>query len=214
MANVYLPGLIQARAQYDTDPDTGRFPENVVWFLSSSTTTPTEANLAAMQTVFDENWPAVWTPVGSSTYHYVGSVLTDWSSNTGLQVTSSPLSAPVVGARGGQPLPRNVSALISYAIALRYKGGHPRTYLPYLGAAAMGTVQTDVIQSEFTSEVASNFSSMVTAMKTSGVLGGQTFVCFLHRTNALKATTYQVSSYNVNGTVATQRRRLRKVPHH
>jgi hypothetical protein len=41
----------------------------------------------------------------------------------------------VPGTRGDDSIPANAAVLISYPSALRYKGGHPRTYLFCLGNA-------------------------------------------------------------------------------
>ena len=90
---------------------------------------------------------AVCTTIGTS-------IATAWATNmapecpspTTLQVvTVTDLTSPTSGegealvlhpgTRGDDSIPANAAVLISYPSALRYKGGHPRTYLYVLGNA-------------------------------------------------------------------------------
>lgn len=59
------------------------------------------------------------------------------------------------GTRGDDSIPANAAVLISYPSALRYKGGHPRTYLYVLGNADLqgatnwSTAATAEVQSKW-----------------------------------------------------------------
>jgi hypothetical protein len=54
-------------------------------------------------------------------------VITDLTSNTGPRGEST--GTAVAGVLTGTPLPANVAQVVSWAINLRYRGGHPRTYI-------------------------------------------------------------------------------------
>lgn len=58
--------------------------------------------------------------------------VTDLTSTTSGAGTSLAVHA---GTRGDDSIPANAAVLVSYPSALRYKGGHPRTYLYVLGNA-------------------------------------------------------------------------------
>jgi hypothetical protein len=59
---------------------------------------------------------------------FLGCTATDLSSDTGF-VEEAP--ATTVGTRTGGILAANVALLASYSVSRRYRGGHPRTYLPW-----------------------------------------------------------------------------------
>lgn len=97
-------------------------------------------------------------------------IATDLSSNQGNVGANS---TTVVGTRTGAQLPVDVAAMINHKIAIRYRGGKPRTYLP-LGVA------TDVLsgktwQPTFVSSVTSAWTSFQNFLQ-SGSYGGPTIV--------------------------------------
>lgn len=209
MPNQYKPGLLQCRPQYTSDPDSGDTPENVLWFLSSSLTTPTPGNLTSIAAVFDPAWGNMWAEVGCTTTHYNGSVWTDWSSSSGYQYTSVGTFTPKAGSATGL-VPPQVACLISYPIQLRWRGGHFRTYLPYLGNSILTGFSNDTIESTQVTAVESAFSTMIGDMAGSGILGGQGFRVYKDK-NAVGATLYPIITQTCNPIVATQRRRVRHV---
>lgn len=211
MPNVYQPGLLQIRPQYQFDPDAANTPENVLWFQSAQTTTPTLAQMQTIQHIFDTNWGAVWAPYGVSTHSYQGSVITDWSSNVGLSFSTVGSFTPVTGTAGGVAAAPQVAALISYHIAKRYKGGHPRTYLPLISQGVIGGTANDTIVSSVTQGAVTNINTLIGAMKSSNTLGGQTMVVYLGKTNPAKAQVWQFSTFTAQSLIATQRRRVRHV---
>jgi hypothetical protein len=58
------------------------------------------------------------------------------------------------------------------------------------------------------------YGNVFTNMEGSGVLGGQTPMIYRQKTTAGAAHLLAISGYTVNFVYATQRRRLRKAPHH
>jgi len=211
MPNVYQPGLIQIRPQYEFDAEADNTPENVLWLQSSTTSAPSLAQLQSIQNVFDPGWAQVWKPWGHTTHFYQGSVITDWSSNTGLSFSSVGGFTAVAGSGTGSPAAPQVAALISYHVPIRYKGGHPRTYLP---RGAMGEVtgtNNDELVSSCGAAILSAINALIGNLKSSGVLGGQTWSVYLHKNDPTKAHVMPFASFTVQTLLATQRRRLRHV---
>lgn len=73
-------------------------------------------------------------------------ISSDWSIDhivsTDLQTSTSPQStttSAVAGTDASQSLPAGTATLVSAAIPRRYRGGHPRLYLPYPGFDQIST---------------------------------------------------------------------------
>jgi hypothetical protein len=90
--------------------------------------------------------------------------VTDLSSSSGGEGEALPLNP---GTRGDDSIPANAAVLISYPSQVRYKGGHPRTYLYVLGNADLqgathwSTAATAEVQSKWRTYLAAiaGFSS-------------------------------------------------------
>lgn len=73
------------------------------------------------------------------------------------------------GTRGDDSIPANAAVLISYPSAIRYKGGHPRTYLYVLGNADLnGATHWN---STATAEVQTHWQGFLTDSLTVGTAG-------------------------------------------
>lgn len=214
LANVYKPGLVQVRPRYTQSDVSAHIPENVLWFQNGSTTTPTLANLQGIAAQFDPLWGAVFAAYGPSVNKYTGSVVTDWSSNTGLAYNSVGVFTPVAGGQAAGCQSSQVAILVSYQIGVRYKGGHPRTYLPYVSEGVTQGSSGDQVTSTCQTAIVNAYNAMISGMKGSATLSGQTMVIYRHRTNAALAQTYPFATFSVNAQTATQRRRVRRVAHH
>lgn len=210
---VLQPRLLQVRTQYTPNPDTGDHPENILWFQSASAGTPTIANLTAMAAVFDPAWGAMGPDFLASGRKYTGSVWTDYSTSTGLSYSSVGTYAGS-STMSGLALPANVAILISLHIQQRYRGGHPRIYLPWVSVSAQSTTDTNQVAAATISALGTAFANINVATTGSGVLGGQTQMVYRHKTNPTSAALFQISAFTVQQTLASQRRRLRKAPHH
>lgn len=210
---ILQPRLLLVKPQYDVDPDTGDVYENILWFQSASAGTPTIANLTAMAAAFDTQWGVIWAYCGAGARHYNGSVWTDYSTNTGLTYTSVGTFTPTVGS-GGSLIPPNVAVLLSMSNGQRYRGGHFRTYFPWIGTSAISSSDPSLVATGVTSAMTTQFANLNTHTSGSGVLGGQTQVLYRNRHNASTAALFPISSFTVRSRFATQRRRLRKAPHH
>lgn len=55
-------------------------------------------------------------------------VICTWNDGAGGAVDGSD-ATPVSGSSGSQPMPASAAAILSWRLAKRYRGGHPRTYL-------------------------------------------------------------------------------------
>lgn len=210
MPNVYKPGLLQIRPQYTKDPDSGDTPENVTWWLSGATTTPSLADLTAIAGVFDPAWANIFVPYGATAQHYTGSIITDWSSASGLEQSTVGVFTPVAGT-GGNNAPPQVAILQSFQINLRWRGGHFRTYYPYVGVGVLGGFANDTVAGSTVIAMESAYTTLVTDMAASGTLGGQSPRAYKNKTNAATAALYPMVSQHINPIVATQRRRVRHV---
>lgn len=73
------------------------------------------------------------------------------------------------GTRGDDSIPANAALLISYPSSIRYKGGHPRTYLFVLGNADMSGAQN--WNGSATLEVQADWRAFLTACLSAGAAG-------------------------------------------
>lgn len=210
MPNVYKPGLLQIRPQYTRDPDSGDTPENITWWQSGSAGTPTLSDLQTIQGQFDGPWGDIWKQCGSDSMEYLGSIITDWSSATGLQNDSVGHFSPIAGT-AGDPTPPQVAVLQSYVIQLRWRGGHFRTYYPYIGVGALTGTFLDQVTTACQSAMLAAYNTLGDTMAASGIQGGQNQRVYKDKSNATLATLYTIQESSISGTVATQRRRVRHV---
>lgn len=216
--NVYLPQLIQIRPQYTTGAtDEPGTPENVTWWQGGTAGSfpLTVSQLTLIAAAFDPAWGAMWKHVGSQNFFYTGSIITDWSTSTGAQVSTVGVFAGVQGLATGFA-PAQTALLISKKSAgmPKYRGGHPRTYLPFLGASIINTeYEANSVQ---VGNVQADYNNLYTAMNGVGTINGGPFAEFVFRKrhDPVHAAIYGVTHVTVQGRFATQRRRMRKAPHH
>lgn len=98
---------------------------NVLHFTWNGTP-PTITALQSMAQTIMAMWASHVSPLQSSQVSLEECTLTDLTSNT---AASGSFEQVVPGTRGDEFLAGNVAALVSYPIGVRYRGGHPRTYL-------------------------------------------------------------------------------------
>lgn len=214
----YLPGLILWKPQYQTgDPSEPDTPENVMWLqYLSDVDGASVAQLKTLATELDGLWAALWKVNGAADYKYEGSYIQDYSSDMGNEATTVGTFAPVSGEIAGF-CPDNVSGLVSWEGAWpRYKGGHPRTYLPYQGTETLlyATEWTDSAVTAMNAAIVTFIDGVGSYDWTvsSGSYYGQ-LSAYLKRRVVGEATTYPITAGHFSPIPATQRRRLRKVHH-
>lgn len=211
MAAIYHAGVVTIIPKYDLG-----HPNNAanVTQWQTSAVGLTVAQLTAIQLAFDTVWKAGWTNLAAAGNKYTGSWVIDSSSATGQQVTNA-LYTPAAGTLGGSPVTDSVAALISLHTPLRYRGGHGRIYIPGLAASQ---VQNDgqTIPSTTVTELQQLWDNTVAAMLAlTGTVGGPFSPIVWHKHLASAPNTVElVTGRIVQTTLATQRRRLRKVTRH
>jgi hypothetical protein len=207
----YQPGLLQIRPQY-TDADASTH-ENVTWWLGATPAAfPLDAGqLTTIQAAFDTAWETMWGEIGADATHYIGSVVTDWSSAFGLTVDNTGYT-PVAGTHG-QESGSQVSALLSLTGARRYKGGHGRTYLPCVGVDVMAS-GTSLGASPVVS-LNSAAVDLQTAMAGIATIDGGAYAWNVYHQKPHIPPPFlePIVAVVANVRIATQRRRLRKVAH-
>jgi hypothetical protein len=211
LPNVYKPSLVQIRPQF-FDTDNSKLHEMVTWWQGTFGVGLNNVQLTAWQTAFDNAMVNCVNAYAITGLHYFGSIITDWSSSTGLSQLDAGIN--LGGGTYSVATPSQVCILQSLHIALRYKGGHGRMYWPMPGSNA---AITDTPNATAVSNLTTEYAALVTAMLAlSGGNGGPANqVVYRHRNNAALAATNVVLNSTVQPNLyATQRRRIRKVAHH
>jgi hypothetical protein len=138
---------------------------NVLHFDYSGTV-PSNAVCATIAANIDAAWSANVASLCPAPTMLTNVVVTDLSSPTageGQSTTSH------IGTRGDDSIPANAAVLVSYPSALRYKGGHPRTYLYVLGNADLeGAAHWSTAGA---AEVATKWQAFLTACLAAGASG-------------------------------------------
>lgn len=215
----YFEGLVMIKPQY-TGPDQDN-PENVTWWHGAGLTAAlTNSQAVAIQAVFDPAWAAMWKEVGSAQASYVGSIIQDWQSDTGIEVSSVGTFTAVPGI-GTNSIGANTAALISFGVAVRFKGGHGRAYLPNIAENAIANArQLNAANQE---NAQSGLQTLVDNMFAIGSTDGGGFLGQLFRYRNYPGSVHHpvphpasittITTNTVNLNLASQRRRLRKAAH-
>lgn len=158
-----VPGALKASFQHTI----GGVPAFVHWYFGYSGSAPLSVDAAALANNMKSAWSTNFAPLAHPQVTLTQVQVTDLSSVTGGQGTSS---GAVVGTRTGGPLVAASSCMLLLKIGRRYRGGKPRQYWP-LGTA------TDVLDpqhwtSAFTGGVAPAWNAMQTAILASTWTGG------------------------------------------
>lgn len=207
MSTIYVPGLLQIKPQYSQEPDAPDHPENVTWWLNPGGAGPLSSSvLTAIAAAFDPKWGAVFTAYAGVNMHYYGCIITDYTSAAGLSYNSVGTYAGVVGTQGTLQPPQ-VAALISGKVGIRYRGGHPRIYLPYVGGSSLTDEYMDSLSSTVVTNMTTAYTALNTTMNGLATPGGGLYQTMYSRKTGV---CHQWTGFVVNGLLATQRRRLRK----
>lgn len=115
---------------------------------------PSNSDCTAIGTAMANFWSTNMAPECPSPTTLQSVTVTDLTSPTAAEGEALVLHP---GTRGDDSIPANAAVLISYGTGLRYKGGHPRTYLYCLGNADLqgatnwSTAATAEVQSHWQS---------------------------------------------------------------
>lgn len=122
-------------------------------------TAPSNATCATIAGDISTAWNTNMASLCPSPTSLQSVAITDLTSTTSGAGSSLTVHA---GTRGDDSIPANAAVLISYPSALRYKGGHPRTYLYILGNADL----TGAAEWTPLSEVNTKYQAFLTACTT------------------------------------------------
>jgi hypothetical protein len=145
--------------------------ENVLHFQYGGTA-PSNAACATIAANIATAWDAHVASLCPSPTTLQFVTVTDLTSPTAGEGEAGALHA---GTRGDDSIPANAAVLVNYPSELRYKGGHPRTYLYVLGNADLqGATNWSTAA---TAEVQSHWQAFLTACLAAGT-GGTTISGF------------------------------------
>lgn len=111
---------------------------NLLHFLWSGSA-PSATDCSAIAAGVAAQWQSYILPLLSTNLILEDCVVTDLSSSTSATGASH---IGVAGADGNPVLDAAASIVLSHKIARRYRGGHPRTYLPGIVQTALSDVRT------------------------------------------------------------------------
>jgi hypothetical protein len=151
-----VANVIQVNTQYLVGT---KIAENVLHF---SFTPAGPSNLAFVGAVAAAatTWGAANNALWGADTAYTGTVVTDLTSDVAPTTEALETTA---GVRAGDPIGANTAVLASYTIGRRYRGGHPRTYLPWFTADDVETPQTWKSASQ--TEAQDGFSTLITEIE-------------------------------------------------
>jgi hypothetical protein len=177
---------------------------------------PIAADLITFATAIWDAWVASVTAFQDTQTALTKVTVTDLTSPTSAQ---GEFLGDTPGTRTGSYLPADTSALASYPASFRYRGGHPRTYLPVGVQADLATPQT--WQTTFVSALHAAFLTFIESIV--GATVGTAFVDALGAVSyvasgARRATglfmPYPAGTFSLSDTLANITRRVRRVARH
>lgn len=224
MTTPYIEGLVRIQIQFE---DESSRVDEIVCHCTVGDAAPSGLTLTQLQAIQTNVDLSVYTGAENivaflaSSYHYIGSIVTDQQSSSGLQAGNSSFS-PHGGGDANPALPRQCAGVISLPQAVRYRGGKGRMYVPGLGN---DNVQSDgkTLTSTATARLAGWAISLQTNLSVVSGISPAPQLCILRaRTQVVPHTipkTYEppfvevVGTPTCSGILGTQRRRIRKVAH-
>lgn len=111
---------------------TGTYASSADWgvrfYLAYNGGPPVLGDTATLASEVETSWSTHMLGAINTAVTLTGIEVTDMSSETGVQTVTTP---SVAGTRSGASLPDDVAANISFKISRRYRGGHPKIFLPF-----------------------------------------------------------------------------------
>lgn len=155
------PGaVVQTNLTWKVDDDTGALTR---LFWSYTGGAPSGAALTSFCADVDAAVDTFFGPLFLATTLATGTKAIDLSSDTGNEAESTQANA---GSRSGTRLSPGTAVTVAHEIARRYRGGHPRSYLPFgAGADILSSGEWDTA---FTNAVTAAFANFVTTVRGSG----------------------------------------------
>lgn len=131
------------------------------FFMQYSGAGPTAADLTTLLNTLDTAWGTNIQPLQDAATTLTSVTATDLTSSTNPQVVKQEART---GTRVGSGLPAAVSPVLRFKINRRYRGSHPRLYLP----AGVGTDTSTAQQwtTAFTAAVVAGWNAFIAAIQT------------------------------------------------
>lgn len=148
---VIAANTVHVQMQYEMN---GQLVENE--FYVTCQAAPTSTDLDEIADVFDTWASGTWMPDITSATKYTGLVLTSLDS-VGGPVLIFPHSPAVTGTRNGTSW-NNVSFAIQRIILERFRGGHPRLYVPGIPDNALSG--TNTVQASYANELVADLETL------------------------------------------------------
>jgi hypothetical protein len=124
MPELPSPGAV-LRVEFNTGANATN-PAGSRFFLSYSGGAPSSGDLSSLASDVSSTWGTHIAPLVNSDESLHAVTITDLSSDTG---AIGEWTGTVAGSRSGGELIASAAACVNHAIARRYRGGRPRTYL-------------------------------------------------------------------------------------
>lgn len=132
-------------------------------------TAPTPSQLTSFATTVLTAWGSAFAPSMIADKTFVGLVAIDLSSPTS---ATAEVTASIAGTRAGTRVPSDAAFVLSSTVGRRYRGGHPRVYLPFGVAGDLDTERA--WESSFVTAVVTANAGLVTAIEGAGWAGAGT----------------------------------------
>lgn len=131
-------------------------------FFMSYTGSVSVTDLNTLLATLAAAWATNFQPLFENQVTLVGVAGVDLSSETGAE---SALTTNHQGTNSGAAIPANACSLIHFGIARRYRGGHPRVYMPPGPSTELNDAQTWL--QAFVNSLTAAWTNMITALTTS-----------------------------------------------
>lgn len=214
-----VPNVI--RVAIECQGNDGRLAVNVCHFEYGGTP-PSSGDCQDIAGVFFAAWQAQFTPTQPAQTSLVQVTVTDLSTDTGGEGTFNNFGVPIPGGSTHGMLPLHSCFLLSKFVERRFRGGHPRSYLP-IGTTNDLNDDGDWKESSWTPWVTA-WENLIAAVLTDNPYGATNVgqECAVSYVSKVENPIYPyrravplvmsipVDGYTGSGKLATQRRRVRK----
>jgi len=151
------PGVAQAVV---TQHMAGHKMNNVLHFYHGSTSPWSASDMQTLVNTLFTQWCNVWKNQHSSNTTYQSVQGVDLTNTTPVSATSTGAAVTAVGTGNTSP---GLSLMVEFNIASRYRGGHPRCYLPPFESGALTPNEDQWISAALTA-AANGFVTIVNAI--------------------------------------------------
>jgi hypothetical protein len=180
---------------------------NVLHAWKGSSAGWTQTDLNSFATMFRGAWVTNVIPLQANTLTLTDVQVVDLTSNAGGEATASGSTA---GTGSGSANPANVCICWSWKQSLRYRGGHPRTYIAAIPNTANSNANT------ITTTAKNAHATAAAAVRTAvngfsdGIQNAQLCYVSYYQNSAIRATPYigVITGVSVDDRFDSQRRRL------